>query len=141
MNCDQSTYCKCLYYAANALSRNITKIAEDSFASVDLAPSYAFIVMTVNKNPGVNAGELAKIMMLKPSTITRLVEKLEKSSLIKRFHEGKQVLIFPTKTSMELDSKIKEAWAGMYNKYVDLLGKEFADKLTQDVFKAANLLE
>ena len=74
---DKTPYCKCLYHSANALARIITKMADEEFSAVSLAPSYAFVVMTVNKNPGILAGELAEIMMLTPSTVTRLVEKLE----------------------------------------------------------------
>ncbi len=31
-------YCLCLYYAANALARNISRLSEDTFARTGLAP-------------------------------------------------------------------------------------------------------
>lgn len=74
----EHAYCRCLYFSANALARAVTRIAEEEYAAVGLAPSHAFILMTVNKQPGITAGEVADIMLLDPSTVTRLVEKLEK---------------------------------------------------------------
>jgi len=53
MSDKNNIYCKCLLYSANALSRAITKMAEEEFSVVELAPSYAFVVMTVNSNPGL----------------------------------------------------------------------------------------
>jgi len=31
-------YCRCLYYAANALARNISRLGEDAFVRTGLAP-------------------------------------------------------------------------------------------------------
>ena len=137
MSLEKNTYCKCLYYSSNALSRIITKMAEEEFAVVNLAPSYAFIVMTVNRNPGLQAGELAQTMMLTPSTITRLLEKLESLKLIKRITEGRITQVFPTKASMDINDGIKNAWANLYRRYADLLGEEFANKLTENTYVAA----
>ena len=141
MNCNENKYCKCLYYSANALSRIITKMAEEEFAVTGLQPSNAFIIMSVNINPGINIGEIAKIMMLKPSTVTRLVEKLENKLLITKKSEGKYAHIYPTDKSLELDNAIKQAWMNLYNRYVLVLGEEFAKEITNMVFDAAIKLE
>ena len=77
-------YCRCLFYAANALARTITRLAEEAFAPTGLAPSPAFVLMTVHRQPGVQPSEIAAIMMLSPSTVTRLVEKLEAKGLLLR---------------------------------------------------------
>jgi DNA-binding MarR family transcriptional regulator len=137
----QSPYCQCLHYAANALARVITKMAEEEFAVTGLAPSYAFLLMSVNKNPGIYAGELAAIMMLKPSTVSRLIEKLESQGLVKRVTEGRSTLVFPTTSSVALDAIIKQAWMALYNRYVEVLGETQAAELTTKVYNAALLLE
>jgi len=49
----KSVDCTCLHYSVNASARVITKIAEEEFAPTGLAPSYTFLLMTVNWNPGV----------------------------------------------------------------------------------------
>ena len=138
---NRKDYCRCLYYSANALSRAITKMAEDAFAETGLPPSYAFLVMSINKYPGVTAGELAELQMLTPSTITRLVEKLEKKGLARRVSEGRSTLVFPTPASVALNEKVKSAWSNLYKRYAAILGVEEAGILTSKIFDAALALE
>jgi predicted transcriptional regulator len=45
--------------------------------------------MTVNRNPGVRPLEAAEIMLLDPSTVTRLVEKLQSKGLVTRKTQGR----------------------------------------------------
>ena len=134
---DQATYCNCLYYSSNALARVVTKMADAEFAAVDLAPSYAFVVMTVNKNQGIHAGELAEIMMLTPSTVTRLVDKLESRGLVKKHREGRIMMIYPTAASVEISEAIKAAWYRLYLRFTHVLGEENARQLTGSVFQSA----
>ncbi|MBK6764879.1 MAG: winged helix-turn-helix transcriptional regulator [bacterium] len=141
MPSDQSTYCRCLYYSANALARQLSKLAEEEFAPTGLAPSYGFLLMNVNAHPGIQPTEVAHHMMLAASTVTRLVEKLEEEVYLTREREGKAIHIYPTAKSKRLDPKIKECWRALYARYAELLGKEESHKLTQDVFAAALKLE
>jgi MarR family transcriptional regulator, organic hydroperoxide resistance regulator len=141
MNCERETFCKCLYYSANALSRNITRLADKAFEPVDLAPSYAFVLITINRKPGLTAGELATIMQLQPSTVTRFIESLEKKRYIQRINDGKFVTLFPLRKSTELQEKLLTCWQSLYKSYSDLLGKEEADKLAADMYNASSILE
>ena len=134
---DKATYCNCLYYSANALARIMTKLAEEEFSAVGLAPSYAFVVMTVNKNPGIHAGELAEIMMLTPSTVTRLVDKLESRGLVTKHNEGRVTMIYPTAASVELNDSIKAAWYKIYLRVTEVLGEDHARQLTGSIFQSA----
>lgn len=137
----REAYCKCLYYSAHALSRNITRMAERAFEPLGLAPSYAFILMTLNKKPGINAGELAAIMQLQPSTVTRLIERLEEQKYIHRVQDGKFVDIFPLRKAMDIQDQLITAWHSLYQDYTELLGEEQAEKLTEDIYAAATRLE
>ena len=100
-----SKYCHCLYYSANALARVLTKLAEDEFASTGLAPSYAFLLMTVNDEPGIQPKEISEHMQLTPSTVTRLIEKMEHKGLLERKSLGKFTRVYPTEKSKALDKK------------------------------------
>jgi DNA-binding MarR family transcriptional regulator len=141
MGCDQSTYCRCLYYSANALARILTRMGEEEFAPVGLPPSYAFLLMNINAHPGITPTEVSHHMMLAPSTVTRLVEKMEDAGYLRRKREGKEIHIFPTSKSRRLDPKIKSCWRALHDRYVKLLGKEASARLTADVFEAALALE
>jgi len=141
MTNEKSPYCNCLYYSSNALARIVTKMADEEFSVVNLSPSYAFVLMAVNSNPGIQAGELAQAMMLTPSTVTRLLEKLENTSMIKRHTEGRTTLVYPTKNSVALNDGIKAAWNKLYQRFVNILGEQAAKDLTDNIYKTAMKLE
>ena len=138
---NKTSFCNCLYYSSNALARIVTKMAEEEFSAVNLAPSYAFVVMSVNLNPGIMAGKLAEIMMLTPSTVTRLLEKLENKQLVKKINEGRSTMVYPTPQSVELNEAIQAAWYKLYQRYSFLLGEENARQLTENIFQSARKLD
>ena len=134
-------YCSCLYYSANALARKITKMAEDAFATTGLTPSYAFLMMSVNKEPGLHPKELSKIMMLMPSTVTRLIEKLESRGLVERKFEGKYTYVLPTTEGKKIIPSLEKAWLKLYGEYTNILGEIKAKELTKEIFNAVEKLE
>jgi DNA-binding MarR family transcriptional regulator len=137
--CD-SKYCGCLYYSVNALSRIMTKMAEEEFASTGLTPSYAFVLMSVNSNPGIHPKALSEHMLLTPSTVTRLIDKLEARGLIERKISGRITEIHPTPKSLELDNKIKSAWRNLYTRYSSLLGEVESSELNKRINEAVDLI-
>jgi len=138
---DTNPYCHCLFFSANALARNLTRISEASFATTGLAPSLAFVLMTVNRRPGVQPSEVAQVMMLSPSTVTRLVEKLEAKGLLRREARGKAILIHPTVRGESLYPTLQEAWARTHAAYSELLGEDSGNRLAERVYAAALALE
>ena len=142
MPCESdSKYCNCLYYSAGALARIMTKIAEEEFSITRLAPSHAFLLMTVNYQPGIKPTEISEEMMLKPSTVTRLIEKLETKGLLIRKSHGKFTEVYPTEEGRKLDGQIKEAWQNLLKKYNDMIGEKKSKKLTEDIYEAALKLQ
>jgi len=136
-----SPYCNCLTYSVNALSRVLTKMADDEFVSSGLTSSYAFLLMSVNRNPGVNPTAIADELQLTPSTVTRLVEKLEGKGLIERHQCGRSTEIFPTPAGMKLNKEIKVSWAALNKKYISMLGKENVNHLTKSINSTRSDLE
>jgi DNA-binding MarR family transcriptional regulator len=136
MEKEKSKYCGCLYYSANALSRVMTKMAEEEFANTGLAPSHAFLLMSVHHKPGIQPGELAAHMQLTPSTVTRLIEKLESKKLVHRQSVGRAKEVFPTEKCSTLMPAIKKSWQSLYQRYADVLGEENARNLTTAIYEA-----
>ena len=134
-------YCTCLFYSANALARNITRLTEDAFATTGVAPSLAFVLMTVSRNPGIQPSEVARIMMLSPSTLTRLVDKLETKGLLRREPEGKTIHIHLTGKGDQLVPALLAAWQDTYQRYTEFLGVAAAKQLTGQVYAAALSLD
>lgn len=141
MNKQSGPYCNCLIYSVNAFSRVLTKMADEEFASSGLSSSYAFLLMSVNRNPGVNPTAIAVELQLTSSTVTRLIEKLEGKGLIERHQRGRSTEVFPTPAGMKLNKEIKESWAALNKKYSSVLGKENVNHLTESINSAKTELE
>ena len=136
-----SKYCTCLYHSANALSRVMTKMANEEFASAGLGASYAFLLMTVNEKQGIQPKEISQQMQLTPSTVTRLIEKMEYRGYLMRKSNGRMTEVYSTKSGMALQPTLKKAWASLYSRYSDLLGQDMGNKLTTSIFEATQKLE
>ena len=136
-----SKYCGCLYFASNALARNITRLAEEAYAPTGLAPSHAMLLMAVIDQPGIHPTAIAEILLLKPSTVTRFIEKLEQKGLARRETNGKFTEVYPTEAANVVQMKIKAAWMDLNRHYSDLLGKEAAVQLAAAAYQSAKKLE
>ena len=136
-----SKFCKCLYYSSNTLARIVTKMADEEFARTGLTTSFAFLVMSVVEQPGIQPMDLSKIMMLNPSTITRLIEKLEQKGLVSRETEGKFTRIYPTEAGREMEPVVKECWMNFYKRYTKTLSETHANLLTVSIYDAAMKLD
>ncbi len=141
MGTEKSKYCGCLYYTSNAFARMMTKMAEEEFAPTGLAPSYAFLLMSVNEQPGIQPMELSKQMQLTPSTVTRLIEKMEIKGMVERCNVGRATQVYPTPKSKSIDKDIRRAWNKLYERYEELLGKKEASQLTQVLYDATLKLD
>ena len=141
MGTEKSPYCNCLYYSANALSRLMTRMADEEFALAGVSSSYAFLLMTVNGQPGIQPKEISQKMQLTPSTVTRLVEKMEARGLLERESSGRATEVYPTEKSQELQPRIQEAWQNLYRRYANILGEKASQALTSAIYEASRLLE
>ncbi|MBL7710617.1 MAG: MarR family transcriptional regulator, partial [Chitinophagaceae bacterium] len=135
-----SKYCKCLYFTANSLARKIDKLAQESWDKVDLSPSHAYLLMMVLEEPGIQPGLLADHLQLQPSTVTRLIEKLEEKKLLVRTTEGKMTNVYPSPKGKDLLPKLKECLNEFYSRYSAILGKDESAKLVQNMGKVADKL-
>jgi DNA-binding MarR family transcriptional regulator len=119
----------------------MTKMADEEFAITGLSASYAFLLMTVNDKPGIRPQEISELMQLTPSTITRLIEKMEHKNLLERKSIGRMTEVHPTDKSLEMDTKIKEAWRNLYKRYSEIIKEEEAKKLTASINDAVRILK
>lgn len=131
----------CLYFTSNTMSRLINKMTEDAFMPTGLAPSYAFLMMVVIEEKSIGIGQLAAALKLAPSTVTRFVEKLILKAYLEKEQSGRNMTISVTPKGKELLPEIKASWKRLYDNYCEVLGEEFAVKLTANMAKANKILE
>ena len=129
-----------MYFISGALSRKIERLAAESWKKVDLSPSHAYLLMMVIDEPGIQPSDLSKELHLTPSTITRLIEKLEQKRLVVRTTAGKVTNVYPTPKGKELLPALKSCLHEFYQKYSDILGKEESEKLVKNMSRIADRL-
>jgi len=140
MKAANSIYCQCLYFSSNALARKIEKLANESWKKVGLSPSHAYLLMLAIEEPGIQPSALVKQLLLTPSTITRLIEKLEDKKLVVRTAEGKLTNVYPTPKAKAILPELKECLNHFYLKYSAALGKEESSRMVQCMNKLVDKL-
>ena len=126
---------------ANEQSRVMTKMSDEEFARTGLSSSYAFLLMTVNEKQGIQPKELSMHMQLTPSTVTRLIEKMEYRGLLERKSAGRSTEVYSTAAGLAMQPDLKKCWQNLYNRYTEVLGKDYAVKLTSEIYSSTQKLE
>lgn len=116
------------------------KLALESWKKIDLSPSHAYLLLMALEEPGVQPGAIAKQLQLTPSTITRLIEKLEEKKLIHRSIDGKITHVYPTTKAKELYPNMKSCLAEFTKNYIEILGKVESAKMVQNINKLSDQL-
>lgn len=136
-----SKYAQCLYFTSAALARKVEKLATESWKPVSLSPSHGYLLLAALDEPGIQPTALAEHLQLQPSTITRLLDKLEEKKLVVRTTEGKITNVYPTPKAKELQPKMIDCMKAFSAKYTALLGREESHQLVKDLAKIADKLD
>ncbi len=138
MKTSDSRYGMCMYFSSNALARKTEKMAVAVWNKVDLAPSHAYLLMIVLNDPGVQPGMLSEELHLTPSTITRLIEKLEEKKLVTRHTEGKTTYVYPTNKSKEMKLVLQECAEEFQKNCNSIFGKEDCVRFVNNMNKISD---
>lgn len=130
-----------LYFSSNALNRLLGNMADEAFRELGLSSSYAFLLMIVNDRPGIQPMELSMKMQLTPSTITRLVEKMEYRGYVDRRSVGRSTHIELTETGEEIYPKLEAAWKNLQERYISILGERYTSVLAEMTYKASEQIK
>jgi DNA-binding MarR family transcriptional regulator len=127
-----SIFDHCLYFNISSLNRRITKIWEDEFGKLGLAPSHGYLLAALSETPELSHKQLSEIMELDPSTITRFLDKLEKQGLIVRSNKWKGASFQLTGEGKSLARRINKLMERLFNKMQDHFGKsDFSDMVNR----------
>ena len=140
MKASNSRYSSCVYFATGALARKVERLACEAWEPVGLSPSHGYLLLMVLDEPGIQPNKLVKELLLSPSTITRLADKLELKKLVQRTSEGKVIKIFPTAKARALEPEMKACMGCFAEKYCEILGSEDCSMLTAALNKVTDKL-
>lgn len=131
----------CLFFTANSLARDITRMGEEEFAGIGMTPSYAFLMMLAIESPGISQKDISAGMNLAPSTVSRFIDALSRRGLLKKDVQGRTTYIYPTEKGIQLQDAIKEVWTNLYERYSKVLGKDNGIELTRLCLEASKKLQ
>lgn len=114
----------CLFFITTKIARELGKIADEAFHRTGLSPSHALLLYIVNHNGGIQQKEVGEILHLTPSTITRLIEKLERKGLLSKKIEGKNAYLCTTPEGLALQNEIIASWNRLHDVYKGILTEE-----------------
>jgi MarR family transcriptional regulator, organic hydroperoxide resistance regulator len=136
---ETTRFSACLLFSANALARAITTAGDKEFSRIGLTYSHAYLLLVVVESPGVTPMVLSEQLFLSPSTITRLLDKLEQKQFVTRQSEGKNTRVRPTEAGLAVHPFIVEAVERNTRHHIDMLGGNADDlvALTKQIFGAA----
>ncbi len=137
----ETLFRNCLIFSTNALARNLGKMADDAFAEFKLSYSHAFIIIHVANNPAIPIGELSQALLLSPSTITRLCNKLTKSGLMKNENSGRTNKLTLTPKATKMLPDLVRVWNAIQDNYRNVIGEEQTEKLSNRTLKALKKLD
>ncbi len=141
MKTTDSKYSRCIYFAANALARKVERLAIESWKPANLSPSHAYLLLMVLEEPGLQPGCIANHLQLSPSTITRLIEKLEEKKMVVRITEGKTTNVYPSSEAEALLPLLTDCLNHFQNSTCGFLNNEEREKMVRSMCQLADQLD
>lgn len=92
------------------------------------------LLLAIWDEPGLRQAALAARLGVEPPTVTRMVQRLERSGLVERRrdpHDARLMRIHPTPRSRLLEATIRRAWSDVDAVLVEALGEVEGAKLSR----------
>lgn len=96
--------------------------------------------MLVIDQPGIQPTVIASWLQLTPSTVTRLILKLESMKLLHRTTEGKLTNVHPTAKGKNLLPKLIACQQEFFAHYASILGEQESTRLALQMVSVADKL-
>ncbi|GBF50758.1 transcriptional regulator, MarR family [Leptospira ryugenii] len=125
----------CLYFNVSRLFRTIDKLAIKAFEPFGLAPSQAFFLLSLGKVKGetIQPSDLADLMNLDRSTVTRLIKGMQKKKLISENRIGRSKYLTMTAKGLDILPSLEEAWEDLSISLNTTIGQEHTKKINQSL--------
>lgn len=130
-----------IFFLTSAFARKLSNQADEMLKAIGLSPSHTLLLYLVDKNPGIQPSQLAEMLHLKPSTITRLVQKMERRGLVEKQPEGRATKVVCTSDGKVTVEKVQEKWENLIQQKREELGERYVDVLSEMISNALDTME
>ncbi|WP_445665456.1 MarR family winged helix-turn-helix transcriptional regulator [Fodinibius sp. AD559] len=130
-----------IFFLTSAFARELSNQADKMLKTIGLSPSHTLLLYLVNKNPEIQPSQLAEMLHLKPSTITRLVQKIERRGLVEKQSEGRATKVVCTSYGKITVEKVQEKWEKLIQHKREELGERYVDVLSEMISNALDTME
>ncbi len=127
---------KCIYFNSNALVRQINRIWDEAFKPLGLSPAHAYVLRVVLEQPGISMKQIAEVLELAPSTVSRFVDSLINKKLLSRKLDGEDrrgTRIFPTAAAEKIHQQLEDTGKKLYTNMNKIMGKKAFTELVDDM--------
>ncbi len=143
---------ECLCFRARRVSRTLTRVYEEALRDLDLQATQltllsAITLMSRREEGAGSMGELAEVLSLDPTTVSRNVRLLRDDGLVRLERsprDGRVRLVLPTGEGERALAEALPRWKRAHRRVVEALGPDAAADLRErldDVARAAASLE
>jgi DNA-binding MarR family transcriptional regulator len=117
---------QCLFHASSALHRWLGKLAEEQFKAVELTPTQGFILIVLKQAPGATISDLARVLQLDSTTVTKTLDRMKDKGLVLRENNGRTVEVFATDHGIKKEADAMAAWKKLKLGYGKITGAAHA---------------
>lgn len=114
----------CLFFSTAKLAREFGKLADEAFRKTGLSPSHALLLYIINLKGKIQQKNVGEMLHLTPSTITRLIDKLQRKGYVEKHQDGKNVCLLSTSEGEMQQEDIINSWNLLHKGYQDILTEE-----------------
>ncbi len=128
-------FTNCMLFNAKQLERQLSVIAEEEFKAIGMHHSYGYMLTAIASKEYIKTKEIATILGLKSSTVTRMVAKLENDGLVKKGSENSKVDISLTTKGKQLLPEIKTVWDNFHIRVEKLISANEQANINQTLIE------
>ncbi len=121
---------RCVYFNTNALARKLNARWEQSFKQYGLSPAHGYLIRLVLEQPGISQQFIGETLILDKSTVTRFINKLEKTGWVLRETsetDQREKIINPTEKAKKIHRKLRDLGDELYSSMKQRLGDDELD--------------
>lgn len=136
----------CLCFRARRLSRALTRAYEEALRELDLQATQltllsAVTLMSRREEGAGSMGELAEVLSMDPTTVSRSLRLLRDDGLVRLERsprDGRVRLVLPTEAAARALEEALPRWKRAHRRVVEALGPRSADELRERLDAAAH---